>query len=147
MVEGQLPLYDNHKPAGRGDDYFNLTRQPLFPFRFGLSYTSFECSGLIIDAPTINPSGSVRVRCTIKNTGARTGDEVVQVCVDDIPKSIARPVMQPGGFTRIDFKPGESRAASFTIGREQLQMLDRDMKWIVELWVFRVMVGALSRDI
>lgn len=147
IAEGQLPLYYNHKPTGRGDDYLDLTGQPLFPFGFGLSYTTFEYSGLVIDPPAINPNGSVRVRCTVKNTGTRAGDEVVQLYVKDILASVARPVMQLGGFTRIELKPGESREVSFTIGRDQLQMLDRDMKWIVEPGTFRVMIGASSKDI
>lgn len=147
MAEGQLPLYYNHKPTGRGDDYLDLTGQPLFPFGFGLSYTTFEYSGLVIDPPSINPSGSVRVRCTVKNTGSRAGDEVVQLYIKDILASVARPVMQLGGFVRVELKPGESREVSFTIGRDQLQMLDRDMKWIVEPGTFRVMIGASSKDI
>ena len=147
MSEGQLPLYYNHKPTGRGDDYLDLTGQPLFPFGFGLSYTSFEYSGLIIDPPTINPGGSVRVRCTVRNAGTRAGDEVVQLYVKDILASVARPVMQLGGFSRIGLNPGESREVSFIIGRDQLQMLDRDMHWTVEPGVFRVMVGASSKDI
>ncbi|MEP6833408.1 MAG: glycoside hydrolase family 3 C-terminal domain-containing protein [Gemmatimonas sp.] len=147
MAEGQLPLYYNHKPTGRGDDYLDLTGQPLFPFGFGLSYTSFEYSGLVIDPPTINPSGSVRVRCTVKNTGNRVGDEVVQLYIKDVLASVARPVMQLEGFSRIQLKPGESRELSFAIGRDQLQMLDRDMHWIVEPGTFRVMIGASSRDI
>ena len=147
MAEGQLPLYYNHKPTGRGDDYLDLTGQPLFPFGFGLSYTSFEYSGLLIDPATINPNGTVRVRCTVKNTGSRTGDEVVQLYLKDILASVARPVMQLEGFTRIELKPGESREVSFTIGPDQLQMLDRDMHWIVEPGSFRVLVGASSRDI
>lgn len=147
MAEGQLPLYYNHKPTGRGDDYLDLTGQPLFPFGFGLSYTTFEYSGLVIDPPTTNANGSVRVRCTVRNSGTRAGDEVVQLYVKDILASVARPVMQLAGFSRIELKPGESREVNFTIDRQQLQMLDRDMKWIVEPGVFRVMVGASSRDI
>lgn len=147
MAEGQLPLYYNHKPTGRGDDYLDLTGQPLFPFGFGLSYTSFEYSGLVIDPATTNANGTVRVRCTVKNTGSRAGDEVVQLYVKDVLASVARPVMQLAGFSRLALKPGESREVSFTIDRQQLQMLDRDMRWIVEPGVFRVMVGASSRDI
>ena len=147
MAEGQLPLYYNHKPTGRGDDYLDLTGQPLFPFGFGLSYTSFDYSGLVIDPPTITPSGSVRIRCTVKNTGNRAGDEVVQLYIKDLLASVARPVMQLEGFARVALNAGESREVAFTIGREQLQMLDRDMQWVVEPGVFRVMIGASSRDI
>ncbi|MBC8089350.1 MAG: glycoside hydrolase family 3 C-terminal domain-containing protein [Phycisphaerae bacterium] len=147
MAEGQLPLYYNHKPTGRGDDYLDLTGQPLFPFGFGLSYTLFEYSGLVIDPGSINANGSVRVRCTVKNTGVRAGDEVVQLYLKDVLASVARPVMQLAGFSRVELKPGESRELTFTIDRQQLQRLDRDMRWIVEPGVFRVMIGASSRDI
>ena len=147
MFEGQLPLYYNHKPTGRGDDYLDLTGQPLFPFGYGLSYTTFEYSNLSIESPEITPGGSTIVRCTVKNTGSRAGDEVVQLYVRDLLASVARPVMQLGGFGRVSLQPGESREMRFTIGREQLQMLDRDLHWIVEPGTFRVLIGASSRDI
>jgi hypothetical protein len=79
MAEGQLPLRYNHKPTGRGDDYLDLTGQPLFPFGFGLSYTTFEYSGLVVDPDTLGPSGGATVRFTVQNTGRRAGDEVAQL--------------------------------------------------------------------
>jgi len=147
MSEGQLPLYYNHKPTGRGDDYLDLTGQPLFPFGYGLSYTTFEYSNLSIDSPEIAPGGSTLVRCRVTNTGPRAGDEVVQLYVRDLLASVARPVMQLGGFRRVHLAPGEAQEVAFKVGREQLQMLDRDLHWVVEPGTFRLLIGASSRDI
>jgi beta-glucosidase len=147
MFEGQLPLYYNHKPTGRGDDYLDLTGQPLFPFGYGLSYTNFEYSDLSIESPDITPTGSTTVRCRVTNSGSRAGDEVVQLYVRDLLASVARPVMELAGFRRVHLAPGESREVAFTVGRGQLQMLDRDLHWIVEPGTFRLLIGASSRDI
>ena len=147
ISEGQLPLYYDHKPTGRGDDYLDLTGQPLFPFGFGLSYTTFEYSALTIEPREITPIGSATVRCRVKNSGKRAGDEVVQLYVHDVLASVARPVMQLEGFQRMHLEPGETKDLTFTLSRDQLQMLDRDMHWVVEPGVFRVMIGASSKDI
>jgi len=147
IAEGQLPLVYNHKPTGRGDDYLDLTGQPLFPFGFGLSYTTFSYADLSITPSAIGVGDSVVVRCRVKNTGARAGDEVVQLYLRDLLASVARPVVQLAGFQRVRLAPGESRDVSFTLGREQLQMLDADMRWVVEPGTFRVLVGGSSRDI
>jgi beta-glucosidase len=147
MSEGQLPLVYNHKPTGRGDDYLDLTGQPLFPFGYGLSYTTFEYSSLVIEPAEIPPSGRATVRARVKNTGARAGDEVVQLYIRDLLASVARPVMQLAGFQRVSLKPGEEKEVSFELSSDQLHMLDRDMKWVVEPGTFRVLVGASSKDI
>ena len=147
MSEGQLPLSYNHKPTGRGDDYLDLTGMPLFPFGFGLSYTTFEYSNLRISPDEMPASGAATVRCTVRNTGPVIGDEVVQLYVRDVLGSVARPVMELKGFERLRLKPGESREVSFTLGPRHLRMLDADRRWVVEPGVFRVMVGASSKDI
>jgi beta-glucosidase len=147
MAEGQLPLTYYHKPTGRGDDYLDLTGQPLFPFGFGLSYTTFEYDGLAIAPGETGTDGAALVRCRVKNTGERAGDEVVQLYVHEVLASVARPMMQLEGFTRVHLAPGEEREVSFTLAKDQLQMLDRDMHWIVEPGTYRVMIGGSSRDI
>ena len=147
MSEGQLPLSYNHKPTGRGDDYIDLTGMPLFPFGFGLSYTTFEYSNLRIEPVSIAADGSATVRATVRNTGTRAGDEVVQLYVRDVLASVARPILELKGFQRVSLDPGAAREVSFTLGPEELRMLDRDRKWVVEPGAFRVLIGASSKDI
>ncbi len=147
IEEGQLPLRYNHEPTGRGDDYVDLTGQPLFPFGFGLSYTTFEYANLSLSPDPIGADGSTAVRCTVKNTGTRAGDEVVQLYIRDVLASRVRPVMQLEGFQRIHLEPGASQEVSFTLGPDQLHMLDGDRHWVVEPGAFRIMVGSSSKDI
>lgn len=145
--EAQLPLVYNHKPTGRGDDYNNLSGMPLFPFGYGLSYTSFEYSDISLSRNNISKTESTTVTCTIKNTGTRNGDEVVQLYIRDLLSSVARPVMELKGFQRIHLKAGESKTISFSITPEMLSMLDVNMKEVVEPGEFRIMVGGSSREI
>jgi beta-glucosidase len=147
MAEGQLPLSYNHKPTGRGDDYIDLTGMPLFPFGFGSSYTTFEYSALAIDPAGIDPSQTTTVRCRVKNTGSRAGDEVVQLYIRDVLASVARPIMELRGFERVRLLPGEEKEVAFRLGPDHLRMLDADMKWVVEPGAFRVMIGSSSKDI
>jgi beta-glucosidase len=147
MAEGQLPLSYNHKPTGRGDDYLDLSGQPLFPFGFGLSYTTFGYSGLRITPAEIGPDARTEVKLRVRNTGPRAGDEVVQLYLRDVLASVARPVLMLAGFQRIHLGPGEEREVGFALGPEQLRMLDADIRWVVEPGTFRVLVGGSSRDI
>ena len=147
VFEGQLPLVYNHKPTGRTDDYNNLNGQPLFPFGFGLSYSSFEYSNLKFDHKQFGKSDSTKVYCTIKNTSTRDGEEVVQLYIRDLLSSLAQPIKQLKGFQRIYLKAGESREVSLNITPDQLKMLDAKMQWVVEPGEFRIMIGASSKDI
>ena len=147
VFEGQLPLVYNHKPTGRGDDYVDLTGQPLFPFGFGLSYTTFEYLSLAFSKTTMAATDSTIVRFKVKNTGKRAGDEVVQLHIRDLLASVARPVIQLEGFQRVTLKPGEEKEMSFTITPDLLRMLDKDMHWVVEPGTFRVLIGSSSKDI
>jgi beta-glucosidase len=147
IAEGQLPLSYRHKPTGRGDDYLDLTGQPLFPFGFGLSYTAFQYSALTIDPVTIAPDGSAVIRARVKNVGTVAGDEVVQLYLRDVLTSVSRPLIELAGFARIHLKPGEEREVTFPVAPEHLRLLDREMRWVVEPGTFRVMVGASSKDI
>lgn len=147
LHEGQLPLVYNHKPTGRGDDYNNLTGLPLFPFGYGLSYTSFEYSGSDLSAKTIGKNESAVISFRIKNTGKRDGDEVVQLYVRDLLSSVARPVMELKGFQRVHIKAGESKTVYFAITPEMLSMLDINLKEVIEPGEFRIMIGASSTDI
>ncbi len=141
LAEGQLPLVYNHKPTGRGDDYLDLSGKPLFPFGFGLSYTSFEYSNLRIDPVHLT------ARCLVRNTGLRAGDEVAQLYLRRPLASVAQPVLQLAGFERLTLAPGESREVLFHLDRRQLMILDRDLHWVMEPGIVRVLIGASSADI
>lgn len=147
MHEGQLPLVYNHKPTGRGDDYNNLTGYPLFPFGFGMSYTNFEYSDIKLEKSSINKTESTKVSFILKNIGSMDGDEVVQLYIQDILSSVARPVLELKGFQRVNLKAGESKIISFDITPEMLNMLDINLNRIVEPGDFRLMIGASSNDI
>ena len=137
----------NHKPTGRGDDYYNLSGLPLFPFGFGLSYTTFDYSNLHLEKTNISNTDSVKVSCTIKNTGNVAGDEVIQLYIHDVLASVSQPVMQLKGFQRIHLNAGESKEISFMITPQMLSLLDKDLNHVVEAGDFRIMIGASSRDI
>jgi beta-glucosidase len=147
VFEGQLPLVYNHKPTGRGDDYVDMNGHPLFPFGFGLSYTTFEYSGLTISRDTIGPDDTATVGVRVKNTGVRAGDEVVQLYIRDVLASVARPVLQLQGFERIHLAPGEEKDVTFRVGPDQVRMLDRELSPVVEPGTFRILIGASSADI
>lgn len=147
LSEAQLPLVYNHAPTGRGDDYNNMSGLPLFPFGFGLSYTDFQFSDLNIPKESLKIGDSCLVSCTITNTGKRDGDEVVQLYIRDVLASVSQPVMQLKGFERIHLKAGESRKVYFKILPEYLSLFNADMHKVIEPGVFRLMIGASSRDI
>ena len=144
---GQVPLVYNHKPTGRLDYYYDLPGEPLFPFGFGLSYTTFAYRDMTVDRDSISPGDSLRVRFTLQNTGSRDGDEVVQLYLRDLIASVARPVIELKGFQRVHLRAGEAREVSFTISPEMLVMLDRDLKRVIEPGEFRILIGSSAADI
>ena len=145
--EAQCPLYYNNKPTGRGDNYHNLTGQPLYPFGFGLSYTSFEYSDLTFSENDIGTNETVSINCSVKNIGNVRGDEVVQLYIRDELASVSRPIKELKGFQRISLIPGENKILTFELGPEELSMLNREMERVVEPGDFRIMIGASSKDI
>ena len=147
ISEAQLPLVYNHKPTGRGDDYYNLSGLPLFPFGYGLSYTTFEYSNIHLDKNNISTNDSTVVRFTIKNTGNRAGGEVIQLYIHDLLASVSRPVIELKSFQRIHLNAGETKEVAFTITPEMLSMLNKDLEKVVEPGDFRIMIAASSRDI
>jgi beta-glucosidase len=147
VAEGQLPLMYNHKPTGRGDDYADLTGQPLFPFGYGLSYTHFDYSDLKINNTLLSANESTFVTCKVTNAGTRAGDEVVQLYVHDEIASVARPVMELKGFRRIHLEPGETIEVPFLITPATLSMLNQQLRQAVEPGDFRIMIGSSSKDI
>lgn len=147
QAEGQLPLYYNHKPTGRGDDYLDLSGQALFPFGFGLSYSRFEYSNLTVKNPAFSTPDSCILSFTIRNIGPYDGDEVVQLYIRDEIASVARPIMELKAFKRVHIKSGESINIEFNISPFMLQMLDKNMNLVIEPGTFRVMIGSSSKDI
>jgi beta-glucosidase len=147
MVEGQLPLVYDHWPTGRGDDYVDLSGHALFPFGYGLSYTTFAYSDLTTTPDSINAAGVARVSCRVKNTGHRAGDEVVQLYLHDELAPVARPVIQLAGFARVHLAPGEEREVAFPVDASQLAVLDSTLHRVVEPGAYRIMIGASSVDI
>lgn len=140
---GQLPIAYNHKPTARRG-YLYTSKEPLYPFGFGLSYTTFEYSDLKVTPAQIGPNGQAEVSVTIKNTGQRAGDEIVQLYLRDLVSSVTRPVMELKDFKRIPLAPGESKTVNFTITPDKLSFLDLNMNRVVEPGAFEIMVGTSS---
>lgn len=152
---GQIPFNFPCKPSSQIDGgknpgpTGNMSRinGALYPFGYGLSYTTFEYSDLDITPRVITPNESATVRLKVTNTGKRAGDEVVQLYISDVLSSITTYEKNLAGFQRIHLEPGEAQELSFTIDRKHLELLDADMKWVVEPGDFVLMAGASSEDI
>ncbi|HTK55233.1 MAG TPA: glycoside hydrolase family 3 C-terminal domain-containing protein, partial [Gemmatimonadales bacterium] len=145
--EGQLPLSYDHRPTGRGDDYVDGTGEPLFPFGFGLSYATFEYSGLRVESEGTEGTLPLTVRATITNRSTRAGTEVVQLYIHDEVATLSRPVMQLRGFQRVHLSPGDSTEVTFRLRKEYLAFWGNERGWITEPGSFRLMIGASSKDI
>jgi beta-glucosidase len=143
---GQLPIYYNYKPTARRG-YINSTTAPLYPFGFGLSYTTFKYSNLKITRPKIGTNESTTVTVDIKNAGKVRGDEVAQMYLRDEVSSVTRPIKELKDFARVSIEPGATKTVTFTIMPEKLQFYNRDMKRVVEPGTFQVMVGGNSVDL
>ncbi|CAH1207416.1 Thermostable beta-glucosidase B [Paenibacillus auburnensis] len=122
--------------------------EPLFPFGFGLSYTTFEYSDLLLDKGSIEDTDTVQVTVTVKNTGSRPGKETVQLYVSDVESSVIRPLRELKGFAKIELQPGEAREVSFTLNKRSFAYYNVQLgDWHVESGVFNILIGASSRDI
>jgi beta-glucosidase len=140
---GDLPDFYNHKPSANRTYAFS-TRKPLYPFGYGLSYTTFKFDNVRIEPAQIISGATAKVSVDITNSGSREGDEVPQLYIHQRVASITRPVMELEGFQRITLKPGDKKTVEFTITPDMLSMLDLDMHRVVEPGVFDVMVGPSS---
>ena len=140
---GQLPDYYDHKPSLNRSYLFN-GRKPLFPFGWGLSYTTFRLDHLRVDPAAIGTGGETTVSVDVTNTGSREGDEVAELYIHQRVSSVTRPVMELRGFQRLGLKPGEMKTVEFKLTPRDLQMLNQDMHWVVEPGVFDIMVGPSS---
>jgi beta-glucosidase len=143
---GQLPDYYYQKPSARRG-YLGSSTQPLFPFGWGLSYTTFKYSGLRLAPATIGVAGETKVSVDVGNTGKVRGDEVVQLYIRDEVSSVTRPIKELRGFRRITLEPGETKTVEFILGFDQLSFFNRDMRPVVEPGTFKIMVGGNSVDL
>jgi len=154
---GQIPIYYNHKNTGRpltGDawqkfrsDYLDVPNTPLYPFGYGLSYTTFSYGDIILS--TNNPKGNQSITATarVTNTGKYTGEEVVQLYISDPVASVTRSVKDLKGFKKIMLQPGESKEVSFTITTEDLKFYNTDLQHIWEPGEFIIQIGTNSQDV
>jgi beta-glucosidase len=140
---GDLPDFYNHKPSANRSYAFS-TRQPLYPFGYGLSYTTFRFENLRVEPAQISAGGAAKVSVEVSNTGSRDGDEVPQLYIHQKIASVTRPVMQLKGFQRITLRAGEKKTVAFTITPDTLSMLNTDMHKVVEPGIFELMVGPSS---
>lgn len=155
---GQIPIYYNHKNTGRPlpegqwfqkfrSNYLDVSNDPLYPFGYGLSYTSFSYSDITMSSASLRPGQKINASVTVTNTGIRTGKETVQLYIRDMVGSITRPVKELKGFQKIELKPGESKTVSFTISVEDLKFYNSNLKYIAEPGDFKVFIGTNSRDV
>ncbi len=153
---GQVPIYYNHLNTGRPNpkwfskftsNYLDVPNDALFPFGYGLSYTTFQYSPLSLSSNMMTTGGNIKASVTVTNTGSVEGTEVVQLYIRDMVGSIARPVQELKGFERISLKPGESRNVTFNINAELLKFYNSDLKYVCEPGEFEVMVGTNCRDV
>jgi beta-glucosidase len=143
---GQLPMFYNQKPSAHRGYLFD-TKDPLFPFGFGLSYTRFEVGAPQLSADRIGVDGTVKVRVEVRNTGKIAGDEVVQLYVRDVVSSVTRPVKELKGFRRVTLAPGAATSVEFTLDREAFALWDAHMRRVVEPGEFTIYSGANSVDL
>jgi beta-glucosidase len=142
---GHLPAFYNHKPSARRGYLFDEV-SPLYPFGFGLSYTSFAIENVRLATPKIRRDGRTKVLADVTNTGGRAGSEVVQMYVRDKVSSATRPIKELKAFRKLFLQPGETASVAFDIAPEQLAFYDIHMKYVVEPGDFEIMVGSSSRD-
>jgi len=154
---GQVPLFYNHKNTGRPlrgpwfqkfqSNYLDVSNDPLYPFGYGLSYTNFNYSDLVLSSSKAKGNQSVTASVTLTNTGAYDGKEVVQLYIRDVVGSITRPISELKGFQKISLKPGESTKVSFTITPDDLKFYNYDLKYDWEAGDFEIMIGTNAQTV
>lgn len=155
---GQIPLYYSHKNTGRPLDgekwffrfrsnYLDVSNEPLYPFGYGLSYTTFSYGELKLSGTTLKPGQTLTASITVSNTGKFTGEEVVQLYTRDLVGSSTRPVKELKGFQKISLQPGESRTVTFKITEEDLKFYNSELKFVAEPGDFKIFAGPNVRDV
>ncbi|MDQ2863462.1 MAG: glycoside hydrolase family 3 C-terminal domain-containing protein, partial [Bacteroidota bacterium] len=155
---GQIPLYYNHKNTGRPlpegqlfqkfrSNYLDVSNDPVYPFGFGLSYTTFKYSDIHLSDTMMKGNKALTASVTLTNTGTREGKEVVQLYIRDVVGSVTRPVKELKDFQKVDLKAGESKTISFKITPDALKFYNSDLKYDWEPGQFTIMIGGNSRDV
>ncbi|MGN6493941.1 MAG: beta-glucosidase BglX [Agriterribacter sp.] len=155
---GQIPLYYNHKNTGRPlaegqwfqkfrSNYLDVSNEPLYPFGFGLSYSTFSYSDITLSANSFKPGEKITASVTVTNTSNTAGKEVVQLYIRDMVGSITRPLKELKGFQKIELTAGESKTVSFTITANDLKFYNSDLKFVTEPGDFKIFIGTNSRDV
>lgn len=127
--------------------YLDVSNDPLYPFGYGLSYTTFSYSQPQLSKTTISPTETLEVNVDVRNTGSYDGEEVVQLYIQDVAGSITRPVKELKGFQKIFLRKGESKAVTFRITPEDLKFYNNDLQYVLEPGDFKVYVGTSSQDV
>ena len=150
---GQVPIYYNHPRTGRPaskikftSKYIDGPHQPLYPFGFGLSYTTFNYENLVVNSPEVTKDSLVTISIDVTNTGLRAGEEVVQVYISDEVASRVRPVKELKDFKKINLQPGERQTVTFEIDINSLGFYNEEMEYIVEPGLFKVFIGSNSQE-
>jgi len=155
---GQVPIYYNHKNTGRPlpkgkwfqkfrSNYLDVSNEPLYPFGYGLSYTTFDYGKMKLSSTSLSGNETLTVSVPVTNSGDREGKEVVQLYIRDMAGSVTRPVKELKGFQKIDLKAGETQTVTFTITPDDLKFYNYDLKYDWEPGEFEIMVGGNSRDV
>ncbi|HEX4957371.1 MAG TPA: beta-glucosidase BglX [Lacibacter sp.] len=155
---GQIPLFYNHKNTGRPlpegqwfqkfrSNYLDVSNDPVYPFGFGLSYSSFSYSDIKLSSTSLKGNQTLNASVTVTNTGNYTGKEVVQLYIRDLIGTVTRPVKELKGFQKIELKPGESRTVTFAVTVNDLKFYNYDLKYDWEPGEFEIMIGTNSRDL
>lgn len=151
---GQIPIYYNNKNTGRPrsdqkytSKYLDISNEPLYPFGYGLSYSDFTYSNLVVDKATYNMDETIKVSVTVSNSGKFAGEEVVQLYIRDLVGSVTRPVKELKGFKKIMLEPGKSEQVQFELTKDDLAFYTREMEFEAEAGDFKVFVGTNSRDV
>ncbi len=155
---GQVPIYYSHKNTGRPleegkwfskfrSNYLDVSNEPLYPFGYGLSYTTFSYGDIKLSAPSFKAGESITAQVRVTNTGKYEGKEVVQLYTRDMVGSITRPVKELKGFQKISLKPGESKEVTFTLSADDLKFFNADLQYVAEPGDFKLFIGSNSRDV
>ena len=158
QASGQCPFYCNHRNTSRPQNpstwfekyrsnYLDVPNEPVYPFGYGLTYTTFAYSPIELSDEAINAGGSLTAKVYVTNTGSREGTEVVQLYLRDIAGSITRPVQELKGFERIVLKPGETREVTFAVDLDMLMFYDENLNFVAEPGEFELMIGPNCRDV